>query len=110
MSDATYIDQAASWADFIVGRENRGPGDLENAMERAARKHDVPMSVLWALRYRRPRNLFVSIYFRLHEAYQAELDRQMRQLTHEIEFTKALTGPDCRAVCAAEALVGTQEA
>ena len=43
-------------------------------------------------------------------AYEAECERQRKQLDHEIAITKAVTGPHCPAVRAAEALVGQKDA
>lgn len=53
-----------------------------------------------------PRDVFVSVYFALHNAYAAECERQMRLLTDEIEQTKQIAGADSHAVRAAVALVG----
>lgn len=43
---------------------------------------------------------------RLQAAYQAECERQLRKLQHEIQITEAIAGADCSAVRAAKALVG----
>ncbi|CAM5769922.1 hypothetical protein [Bosea minatitlanensis] len=100
------VDQAADWANEMVLRETRGPGDLPNAMERLERRHDLPAKTLWSLRYRRPKDIFASLYFKLGQAYQAECERQMRRLSHELEITRAIAGSAHPAVASAEALVG----
>jgi hypothetical protein len=39
--DSAVVDQAAEWANFMVLREARGPGDLPNAMERLERRYGI---------------------------------------------------------------------
>jgi hypothetical protein len=107
MSDAAYIDQAAHWAKELTRMKSRGPGDLDNAMRRVEREHEIDYSVLYTLRYRRNRlkDIGVSIYMRLQAAYRAECERQMRKLKHELEITKAVAGAGDASVVAAQALV-----
>lgn len=100
------VDQAAAWANEMVLRETRGPGDMPNAMQRLERRHDLPAKTLWSLRYRRPKDIFASLYFKLGQAYEAECQRQMRRLSHELEITRAITGSAHSAVAAAEAALG----
>jgi len=52
----------------------------------------VPLRTFWALRYRPPKTIAADIYLRLCAAYQAECERQMRKLRHELETTKAIAG------------------
>lgn len=106
MTDATFVEEAAGWARKLTRGESRGPGDMENAWVRLENRYGVPASVFWALRYRRPKEIKTSLYFRLRAAYEAECARQMRRLQHEIETTEAITGPSHAAVRAASALVG----
>lgn len=91
MSPTVFVDQASEWANHLVRRESRGPGDVENAMRRIEARYGVPYSVLWALRYRRPKDLTVSVYAHLHAVYMAEIDRQQRLLEHERSITEAKT-------------------
>jgi len=106
MSDA-YVERAALWTRDLVHKESRGPGDLQNAMRRVSRRHGIPHATLWALRYRRPKDLLISVFTAIQQAYVAECIRQARALEHEIEITKAVAGPDCAAVRAVETLVGS---
>jgi hypothetical protein len=105
MTDASYVDHAAYWAAEIVERESRGPGDLDNAMHRAARHAGVPYSALWALRYRKPKDVLASIYFALRDAYEMERARQLQALKYDLEITSAKAGPHANSVRAAVALV-----
>ena len=109
MTDLSVVDEAASWADMLVRREHRGPGDtIDAARQRAARKHKLPEQVLWALRYRKPKRIWADLYKKLELAVAAEIQSQEARLAHEIEVTKALTASTAgRAlVHEAEALLG----
>lgn len=106
MTDARpFIEEASTWADTLVHNESRGPGDYVNARRRLANKLKIPHGKLWDLKYRSPASICVSIYFALRNAYQAECERQLRRLAHELEITKKIAGSDGRAVSAAETLV-----
>lgn len=110
MTDLTAVDDAARWADLLVRREHRGPGDtIDAARLRAARKHHVPERTLWALRYRRPKDLMASVYLRIKAAYEAECERQEARLRHELEITKALPSTEARLrlIRETEALLGS---
>lgn len=106
MTDAVYVDDAASWAKLLTQRESRGPGDMENAWRRLETRYGVPWRSFWALRYRPPKRISAPLFDRLRTAYLMEIERQRRLLEHEITITKAKTGPVHPAVRAAEALLG----
>ncbi len=108
MSDAAYVEQAAEWANALVIRESRGPGDTENAMRRIEQRYGVPFNSLWSLRYRRPKNIVVGLFARLHAAYEAECERQMRKMAHELEITKTVAGFAHASVAAAQTLVDAE--
>lgn len=110
MSDAAYVVQAAEWARALTRNETRGPGDQNNAWRRLEARYGISANAFWALRYRQPKEIATSLFVRLQAAYQAECERQARRLQHEIEITKAITGPDHAAVVAAEALVSEDDA
>src|ERR1700722_8876728 len=88
---AAFVEEAAEKASWLVRREARGPGDLENAMRRIESKYGLSYSTLWALRYRKPRDLLVSTFVRIIAAYDAEIERQKRLLDHEATVSKART-------------------
>lgn len=102
------VDQAAFMANNLVTRESRGPGDLENAMHRLEARYGIPWRTFWALRYRKPSDVFVSVFERLNAAYLAEQERQTRLLRHEIELTKIKAGAFHPAVAAAQAALGEE--
>jgi hypothetical protein len=102
----SVVEQSVFWARELTRREARGPGDIEAAWHRLQHRYGVPFRTFWALRYRRPKTITADIYLRLCAAYQAECDRQMRKLRHELEITRTVAGADHAAVRAAAALVG----
>lgn len=102
------VSDARSWARMLVHRESRGPGDTENAMRRLESRYGIPWRTFWALRYRPPTDMFVSVYQQIGAAYQAECERQERLMRHELTLTKAKTGPFHAAVIAAEVMVGEE--
>lgn len=111
MSDAAYLDQAASWSKDLTRMKSRGPGDTENAMRRVEREYGIEYGFLWSLRYRRERLKIISIsaYESIRAAYREECSRQMRKLENEINKTEKIAGPDNAVVHAAKALVGENE-
>lgn len=106
MSDV-YLHRASAWADQMVARESRGPGDTDEARRRVATRHRIPYSTLFALKWRKPKcpQRIRGIYEQVREAYLNECMRQVVHLEHEIQITKALAGPDDPTVVEAEALV-----
>jgi hypothetical protein len=112
MTDLSVVDEAASWADLLVRREHRGPGDtIDAARQRAARKHKLPEQVLWSLRYRKPKRIWADLYKRLEMAVAAEIQSQEARLAHELAITKALPPTPARLALIAEteALLGQTE-
>ncbi len=112
MTDLSVVDEAANWADLLVRREHRGPGDtIDAARARAARKHNVPEQILWSLRYRKPKRIWADLYKALQLAVAAEIQSQEARLAHEIAITKAIaTSPAGLAlVDEAEALLASTQ-
>ena len=112
MSDVAYIDAAEQWSKDLTRMKARGSnGDILGAMRQIEREYGVDYWTIWKLRYRRStiKDIGVSIYMRLQAAYQAECEKQLRKLEHEIEITEAIAGADSDAVRAAKALVGETE-
>ena len=109
MSDVAVASEIAR---RLVQAESRGPGDTENAMRRISSRWGVPFTFLWSLRYRPPADILMRPYRLLISAYEAERERQMRRLEHDILLTEAKAGLDCPAVRKARALLdaGNEEA
>ena len=108
----TYVHEAQRWASALLEREHRGPGDtLDAAMWRAEQKWGIDHSTFWSLRYRPPREMFVSVYMRLRHAYEFECVRQEARLQHELMLAKAagFHAANSSLVAEAEALLGAKE-
>jgi hypothetical protein len=108
MSDGVYVERAAAWAKELTAYESRGPGDTENAWRRLEDRYGIPARTFWSLRYRPPKEIFVSLFVRIHTAYRQEQERQARKIEHELAITKAITGPDDIAVVATEVTLGEE--
>ncbi|MFC5423244.1 hypothetical protein ACFPOB_27235 [Bosea eneae] len=102
---ADPVDEARTWGEYLTRAEARGPGDYGQAMERIERRYRLPARLLWTLRYRPPKDLFVKSYRALKAAYDAERSRQMRLLSHELAITEAIAGDSPASVRAARSLV-----
>lgn len=90
---ASVVEDASRWAEALLQRSYRGPGDtIEAASYRAEQKYGVPAQTFWALRYRKPKDILASVYRTLQAAYEAECGRQEAKLRHELEMAKALQG------------------
>lgn len=112
MTDLSVVDEAAGWADMLVRREHRGPGDtIDAARARAARKHKLPEQILWALRYRKPKRIWADLYKQLQLAVAAEIQSQEARLAHEIAITKAVSASPAglALIDEAEALLGAAQ-
>lgn len=107
MSDAAYLDQAATWSKDLTRMRARGPGDTENAMRQIGREYGIDYGFLWSLRYRRERLriMSISVYEKIASAYRAECERQMRKLQNEIISTEKITGSNNAVVHAAKAFL-----
>ncbi len=106
------VDEAAHWAEALLQRTYRGPGDtIEAASYRAEQKYGVPAQTFWSLRYRKPKDILASVYRTLQAAYEAECGRQEARLRHELELAKALQGGASleAAIGEAEAALGASE-
>lgn len=95
---------AIKWANDLVRRETRGPGDIENAMRRLESRYGISWRTFWELRYRPPADVMTGVYQRLNAAYLSEIERQEAMLRHEREITKAKGMFAAALVRAADAL------
>lgn len=98
------VEAAAHWVNLMVMREAKCPGDIINAMRRLSNRHSVPYSLLWSLKYRPPKDLYVSAFEKLEAAYAKELRSAVSALDHERKLTEAKTGIGARIVAAVNAL------
>ena len=76
MPEYKHVDVAAEWARVLVHAETRGKGDIGNAIKRVAAKVKVTPKTIWSLRYKRPKDMFCSAFFKLRDAYYAHQKKQ----------------------------------
>lgn len=98
------VELAAAWVNTMLRLESRGAGDSINAMRRLSVKHGIPYSLLFALKYKPPKDLYVSAFEKLENAYEKQLRGAVSALDHERKLTEAKTGIGARIVAAANAL------
>ena len=86
-----YVSEARGMADFILHRVHRGPGDtVEAAIHRAESQYGAPASWLHRLRYRHDlRDMPVSAFFAIFNAYRAACDAGQRAFEAERELADA---------------------
>ena len=83
------VAEAREWSSWLVQRELRGNGDLPNAMRRIERRYGIPFGVLHSLRYRPPKDILLSLYEKIRDAYLVDLERQKNALIHEAALVRA---------------------
>lgn len=108
MSATAYVDQASHLAKRLISREALGPGDTDNAMRRCEQKFGLPYGFLWALRYRKPKRIFVDLYFKLQEAVEYQRQQQERKFEHE-RTVEATTRISKALIRAADCVAGAND-
>lgn len=107
MNAGIFVDDARERVKAMIESEHRGPGDLDNAMQRIAGDIGVPYGELWKLRYRPGKSIDTHIYVAIILG-QYERWRAGQAATHAAERRAAC--PESFAarlfVRAADALVG----
>lgn len=79
-----YIGTAKGMADFLLSREHNGPGDtIEAAAFRVQTKFGVPVPVLMRLRHRDVKDMLLSNFMALANAYRAATDKLDKAYEHE---------------------------
>lgn len=103
------IEEATKWIKAMVHRESRGPGDRINALRRLSNRYGVPYNLMWSCLYRPPKDLYVSMYEKLRNAYEQELNKGLNSLLHERRLTNAKTELGKRLVRTADLLAGEDD-
>lgn len=88
------VEVAADYANRMIEREARGPGDTEEAMRRIEAKTGIGYWTLWGLRYRRRdlKTIAADQYMRIRNAYLATCARQLQALQNEMAVEQARCG------------------
>lgn len=111
MTDATafetnpdkLVSEASGWALGLWEFVHRGMGDTqEAAMHRAAKLAHVSPNTIWKLRYRRPRDIAVSVYFKLKAAHARHVESVEGQIAANLEVLRTLPRTPSRARLVAE--------
>lgn len=93
---------ATEYVRTMVQRESRGPGDIDNAMQRLEARYGLPFWSLWHLRRGRAKTCDAALFSRIKGAYLDMCQRQADNLLHEIAIEKAI-GDDALEDLLAEA-------
>lgn len=83
------VETATEYVRTMVQRESRGPGDIDNAMQRLEAKYGLPFWTLWYLRKGKAKTCDTSLYARIRGAYLDMCQRQAANLLHEITIEAA---------------------
>lgn len=85
-----YVSEAKGMADFILSKVHRGPGDtVDAAMHRAERIYGVPAAWLHRLRYREVKDMPVSAFGAIVNAYRAATEASERAYLAERKLADA---------------------
>jgi len=95
------VDAATEYVRTMVQRESRGPGDIDNAMNRIEQRYGLPFWSLWYLRKGKAKTVEASLLARIRAAYLDMCQRQASNLLHEIEM-EAAAGDDLDGDIASE--------
>lgn len=87
------VDAATDYVRTMVQRESRGPGDLDNAMQRLESRYGIPFWSMWHLRKGKAKTVEASLLARIRAAYLDMCHRQAASLLHEINI-EAAAGDD----------------
>lgn len=120
MTDATafetdpdkLVDEARGYALGLWRHVHRGLGDTqENAMHEAARLAKVTPNTIWKLRYRRPREIGASIYFKLKAAHARHVQSVEARVADNLAALRSLpaTPANRRLVASMEEFLGHSE-
>lgn len=91
------VAEARGWALALWNKVYRGLGDTqESAMHTAARLAKVPPSTIWGMRYRPPRTIDVSVYFKLKAAYVRHVESVEADIAQNLESLRALPASAAR--------------
>lgn len=102
-----YISEGKRMADFILAKTHRGPGDtVDAAMHRAEKLYGVPATWLHRLRYREIKDMPVSAFFAIVNAYHAAAEAGERAYAVEKELADARNS---KMAGLARALAGPQD-
>jgi hypothetical protein len=96
------VDEASGWALGLWRLVHQGMGDTQEAsMHKAAKLARVSPNTIWKLRYRRPRDIAVSVYFKLKAAHARHVESVEGQIAANLEILRTLPANPSRTRLAA---------
>ena len=96
MQSAVFIDQARTWGRSLEEAEAMRSGtSIPEARKRIARKTGISPGTFENLRNGRLKSIGAHFYARLREAAIAEMEAEIRRLSHEIDIARQ-AGCDAR--------------
>lgn len=87
----------------LAQREARGPGDVDNALQRLSQESGIGFWTLWHLYQQRAKTVEAGLRDRIRALYIARCEREIAVLQHELAFERALGGDDALEDLEAEA-------
>lgn len=106
MNAGIFVDDARERVKAMIQGENRGPGDLDNAMQRIAGDIGVPYGELWKLRYRPGKSIEAHVYAGIVVGYERWRAEQAAAYAAERNAARPESLAARLFVRAADALVG----
>ena len=108
MSSAAAIVAVEDKLRWMIDKEMRGPGDGGSALERLIERYKMPAAAVRAVLYRKPADIYLSVFLSISEAYACEVDRWEKAFEHERAIARAKTGVGAALLRLADTLDGTQ--
>ncbi len=91
------VGEASGWAKGLWRRVHLRLGTTkEDAMHEAARLAGVSPNTIWKLRYRRPRDIAASVYFKLKAAHSRHVESVEGQIAANLEILRTLPATPSR--------------
>ena len=106
MSSLTAIHVAEDKLRWMVNKEMRGPGDGGGALERLIARYRMNGAAIKAVLYRKPPDIYLSVFLSIFTAYDAEVARWEKAFEHERAIARAKTGLGAALLRLADTLDG----
>lgn len=90
----TAVEQARSYINKMIEKENAGWGDQKLAIGRIELRYGLPFWTLNNLRIGRAKTVEAGLFARIKAAYIDLCERQIARLQHEIKIEMEITGND----------------
>lgn len=91
------VGEAATWSGALWKRAHQIAANRERAMHQAANWAGVTPNTIWQLRYRPPKSIDVSVYFKLKTAFVRHVDSVEGKIAENLQVLRALPETPARA-------------